>query len=150
VLRRDDGFGVVVAQELEREPLPDGVRVLDVGIGGIHLVHELFDTFDALIVVDALDLGAKPGLVSVVRPAVREPAGVDDLADMHYATPERAFMLANALGVLPANLWIVGCQPLDASSLGDSLTPAVAAAVATAIGEVRRLVAELGIRWDAP
>jgi hydrogenase maturation protease len=114
--------------------------VLDVGIGGIHLVQELLDGVDALVVVDAVDLGREPGTVLVIRPEVREPRGRDDLADMHYATPERALMLANALGVLPETVWLVGCQPLDADRLGDGLSEPVAAAVEPALAEIRRLV----------
>src|SRR4051812_48391777 len=129
VLRRDDGFGVYVAEHLHERGAPDEVRVVDIGIGGIHLVHELLERADALIVIDAVDLGRPPGTVMVVRPEVREPSGRDDLADMHYATPERALMLASALGVLPDRAWIVGCQPEDPDGLGHGLTPTVARAV---------------------
>ena len=150
VLRRDDGFGVYVAQLLAEQRPPPEVRVVDVGIGGIRLVHELLDRVDALVVIDAVDLGRPAGTILVVRPDVREPAGRDDLADMHYATPERAFMLARALGVLPDATWIVGCQPEDADGLGDGLTATLAHAVEPAAAEVRRLATELGARWEAP
>jgi hydrogenase maturation protease len=143
VLRSDDGFGVAVARRLAAEGTPPDVRVLDVGIGGIHLVQELFDPFDALVVVDAVDLGRAPGTVLTIRPEIASPQGPDDLADMHYATPERALMLAGALGVLPKHVWLVGCQPRDADALGDELSPEVAAAVDAAVAEVRRLLAEL-------
>lgn len=149
VLRGDDGFGVEVAQLLQRGAVPDGVRVLDVGIGGIHLVQELHDAVDALVVVDAVELGRAPGALAVIRPTVREPAGPDDLADVHYANPERAFMLAGALGVLPPTTWLLGCQPRDAERLGEGLSPEVAAAVGPAAAEVRRLVSELGVDWAA-
>jgi hydrogenase maturation protease len=66
---------------------------------------------------------------------------------MHYATPERALMLARAVGVLPETVWLVGCQPVDPHSLGEGLSPAVGEAVKSAIGEVRRLVRELGVAW---
>ena len=149
LLRGDDGFGVEVAQLLQRDAAPGGVRVLDVGIGGIHLVQELHDRFDALVVVDAVELGRPPGTLVVIRPTVREPSGPDDLADVHYANPERAFMLAGALGVMPATAWLVGCQPLDAERVGEGLSTEVAAAVEPAAAEVRRLVTELGIDWRA-
>src|SRR5919206_3931879 len=96
-----------------RRPRPE-VEVLDVGIGGIHLVQELLDPVDALVTLDATELGRPAGAVAVVRPDVRDPTGPDDLADMHYATPERALMLARALNVLPERVWIVGCQPENA------------------------------------
>jgi hydrogenase maturation protease len=153
VLRSDDGFGVVVAQRLLQARPPAGVRVLDIGIGGIHLVHELFERARALVVVDAVDLGRAPGTVLVVRPDVKKVAAMapgerrEALADMHYATPERALMLANALDVLPEAVWLVGCQPADPDTLGERLSPAVAAAVDPAIAEVRRLVSDLGVPW---
>jgi hydrogenase maturation protease len=143
VLRSDDGFGVVAAQRLLDEQLPPEVEVLDFGIGGIHLVQELLDPVDALVIIDATDLGRPPGAVAVVRPDVRDPTGPDDLADMHYATPERALMLARALNVLPERVWIVGCQPADAETLGEGLSAAAAAAVEPAVAEIKRLVASV-------
>jgi hydrogenase maturation protease len=101
VLRRDDGFGVVVAQRLLELPLPPEVRVVDVGIGGIHLVQDLLaSSIDALFVLDAVDFGKSPGTVLVVRPEIVDLSALppeqrrDQLADMHWATPERAFVLA--------------------------------------------------------
>ena len=149
VLRGDDGFGVEVAQRLQGEPVPQGVKVIDVGIGGIHLVQELHDPVDGLIVIDAVELGRPPGTLAVIRPTIRKPEGQDDLADVHYANPERALMLAGALGVLPAIRWLVGCQPLDAERVGEGLSAEVAAAVGPAAAEVRRLVAEIGVEWPA-
>ena len=154
VLRGDDGFGVAVLERLLADPPPRGVRAIEVGIGGIHLVQALFEPADALVVVDAVDLGRPPGTVVVVQPDVRDVAALpasqrrDELADMHYATPERAFMFARALAVLPPAVWVVGCQPLDAERVGEGLSPPVAGAVEAAAAEVRRLVSELGLRWD--
>lgn len=66
VLRRDDGFGVEVARRLatcwrqDSAALPDGVNphVIEVGIGGIHLVQELMVGYDALVIVDAVERGS--------------------------------------------------------------------------------------------
>ncbi|MDP8961761.1 MAG: hydrogenase maturation protease [Actinomycetota bacterium] len=154
VLRGDDGFGVAVAQRLLEEPIPNGVEVVEVGIGGIHLVQHLLEKADALVVIDALDLGRPPGTLLVIRPDVPDVADLplfqrrDQLADMHYATPERAFTLARALGVLPASTLVVGCQLSDPDHLGMGLSPEVARAAEVAVGEVRRVVGELGVPWD--
>ncbi|WP_034272061.1 hydrogenase maturation protease [Haloechinothrix halophila] len=153
VLRGDDGFGVVVAERLQAGAVPDQVKVVETGIGGLHLVQELMAGADALVVVDTVDLGREPGTVLVVRPEVTDVGSLplltrnDQLADVHYATPERAFMLASALGVLPEQTWVVGCQPVDANSVARELHPEVAAAVDDAIAEVRTLVRGLGVDW---
>lgn len=149
ILRRDDGFGVVVANRLEKRDLGPDVRVIETGIGGIHLVQELLDPVDALIVIDTVDHGRSPGTVMVIEPEVADVEAMpeleryDFLADMHYAKPERAFMLSKALGVLPETFLLVGCQPLDADELGRGLSPPVQGAVDVAIDEIERIIAEL-------
>jgi hydrogenase maturation protease len=154
VLRADDGFGVAVVRRLADDPVPEGVDVLDVGIGGIHLVQDLLATpADGLVVLDALDLDRPPGTVLVVEPDVLDVAAMDvlerrdHLADMHYATPERALMLAAALGVLPARTLLVGCQPVDAEAVGEGLSAPVSRAVAVAAEEVRTVVSSMGVDW---
>ena len=148
LLRGDDGFGVEVAKALLDRSLPPEVRVVETGIGGIHLVQEMLAPTDALLVIDAVDLGRPPGTVLVVQPEVIDVHTLtpmerfDALADMHYAKPERAFMLAKALGVLPGRFLMVGCQPVDADSLGEGLTPRVAMAVPVAVAEVEHIVAQ--------
>lgn len=157
VLRTDDGFGVEVLQALQEEGLPVGVTGMDVGIGGIHLVqHLLAEPTDALVVLDAVDLPRPPGTVLVVEPDVEDlddlpvMARRDHLADMHYATPDRALMLARAMGVLPPVTRTIGCVPVDADTPGMGLTPTIARAVPVAAAEVRRVARELGLAWPDP
>ncbi|HWH30827.1 MAG TPA: hydrogenase maturation protease [Mycobacteriales bacterium] len=148
VLRGDDGVGPAVAEALRAEPLPPGVRVLEVGIGGIHLVQELMDGVDVLLVVDAVDLGRPAGSVVVQRPDVLDVSTLpvdrrrDELADMHLATPSRALMVALGLGVLPATTLLVGVQSTDTEQPRQGLSPAARRAVPAAVAEVRRLLAE--------
>lgn len=147
VLRADDAFGVEVARRLSGCPLPVGVRVVETGIGGIALVQELSDGWDALIVVDAVDRGRPPGTVMLIEPDVVDVHALswsdrhDLLADMHLATPERVLMLARALGVLPPQVLIIGCQPEDADELRWGLSDSVTVAVDIAVGEILRYLA---------
>jgi hydrogenase maturation protease len=147
-LRSDDGFGPAVAKLLSQEGVPEHVRVLDVGIGGMQMVHELAESHELLVVVDALDLGRAAGTVLVIDPDVgdlmAQPfwARRAELGDAHHTVPDRALRFARAVGVLPARTWLVGCQPDDAEALGLDLSPAVERAVPVAAGEVRRLIAE--------
>ncbi len=151
VLHGDDGFGVEVARHLADRKLPPGVTVAETGIGGIHLVHELMAGYDALIVVDAVDHGRPPGTVLIIEPEVLDVRELpveqrhDLMADMHLATPERALMVARAVGVLPAKTVIVGCQPVEIETLGIGLTTQVTQAVQVAVHEIMRCIAEFAL-----
>lgn len=146
ILRGDDGFGVAVARVLAADPPPAPIEVMEVGIGGIHLVQELLvGGVQVLLVVDAVDVDRPPGTVVTIVPDVQDLTDLPTLdrrellADMHYATPERALMLARELGVLPGTVRLVGCQSLDAERVGEGLSSAVERGVPVAVREVRRL-----------
>ena len=94
VLRGDDGFGVEVVRRLEREQLGDDVHVIDVGIGGIHLAHELLSRYDRAVIVDAMTRGGAPGTLYVLEVTDVEP---ESRIDTHLAMPARAH--APAVGV---------------------------------------------------
>jgi hydrogenase maturation protease len=150
VLRMDDGFGVVVAGALlDRPDLPADVRVVEIGIGGIGLVHELMAGYDALIVIDAVDRGAPPGSLYILEPEVPSVAGLGPeerqavASDLHQLVPSRSLLASAALDVLPPVVRIVGCQPAETEVLDTTLSPAVAAAVPTAVDRVLGLVREL-------
>ena len=142
VMRADDGFGVAVANRLADTALPDGVTVVETGIGGIALVQELQAGYDALIVADVVDRGREPGTVMLIEPEVVDvhtlsPSERHELVtDSHLATPARALMMARALGVLPPHVLMVGCQPLDAESVAQQLSPPVLRAVDVAVAEI--------------
>ena len=93
ILRGDDGFGIRVVEKLaEISKLPAGVEIYEAGIGGIALVQELMNGYDALVVVDAVEKGAKAGTLFVVEPLEGETK-IDkgklheSMVDMHYADP---------------------------------------------------------------
>jgi len=148
-LRADDAFGVVVAHRLMEMELPDGVKVIETGIGGIALVQELQEGYDAMVIIDAVDRGRPPGHVMLI---LLDVPHVDDmewgqrydfLADVHLATPERALIMSKALGVLPDNTLMVGCQPVDAETPGIPMSPEVTAACDVAVREILRHLDEL-------
>lgn len=150
VLRRDDGLGVEVARRLALSAnLPEGIKVIEVGIGGIHLVHELMNGYDALMIVDAMERGSPPGTVHVLEAETPDLATWPEeqrqsfLADTHYATPTKAMILAKALGVLPSTVYLVGCQPSNAEQLGIGLSDAVEQAICDMIQTIQRLYAVL-------
>jgi hydrogenase maturation protease len=138
VLRGDDGFGVEVVRRLgELEPPLPGVDLMEVGTAGIRLAQELLTPYDRLVIVDAMTRGGAPGTVYVS--AVEAVESVAEV-DLHLAVPARALSVAKALGALPREVFIVGCEPAVVDELTTALTPAMQAAVDTALGHVRRLV----------
>lgn len=149
VLHGDDGFGVAVAEALLERDLPTGATVIEVGIGGFHLVQELHAGYEGLVVVDAVDRAAEPGTFFLLRPDVPDlhtlPAHErrELLADMHYTVPSRALLLAKALEILPGpdRVWIAGCQPAAHETLGIGLSRPVRDAVTHAVDAIERLVA---------
>ena len=138
VLRGDDGFGVEVLRRLgERGVASDTVELLDVGTGGIRLAQELMTPYDRLIIIDATTRGGAPGTVySLVVDAVAPTREID----MHTTVPSRALEVAQALGPLPREIFLVGCEPASVDELTTDLSPAVAAAVDDAIRQIEELV----------
>ncbi len=138
VLRGDDGFGVEVIRSLETEvSLGAEVELLEVGTGGIRLAQELLSGYDRLIVVDAMTRGGTPGTVYTLE--VESVAPTKEI-DLHLAIPSRALSVAQALGVLPPQVFLVGCEPGEVDEFGTELTPAVRIAVGAVVDQIRLLI----------
>ena len=135
VLRGDDGFGPAVIERLGE--LPVGVESVETGIGGVALLQELLAGCDGFVLIDAVDRGAVPGTLFELRPEVGEAVHV---ADVHLANPDRVLSIAKTMGVLPARVRIVGCQPAEVDELGQGLSEVVESAVDRAATIVRRIV----------
>lgn len=147
VLRGDDGFGPAVEQRLRGNPgLPPDMDLIETGIGGLAIVHQLMEGYAALIVVDAIDRGQLPGTVFVLEPEVSEPVALDmadwreRFSNLHLAEPSRVFLLARALGILPPVVLVVGCQPLSSDEFSEVLSAPVQRAVDVACERVLQLV----------
>lgn len=149
VLRGDDGFGIRVIESLaESYELPAAVVLYEAGIGGVGLVQELMNGFDALILVDAIEKGAIPGtLFTVVPQAEEEKTDAvrlhESMVDMHYADPAKVLLLARALNVCPPTVYLVGCQPEYVEDAVEGLRPSVQRAVPLAVAEILSLLQEL-------
>jgi hydrogenase maturation protease len=77
----DDGFGVEVAGRLADADLPDGVKVVDYGIRGMHLAYDLANGYDTAILVDATPRGGAPGTIYVIEPDLSSGAADDSATD---------------------------------------------------------------------
>lgn len=137
-LRGDDAFGVDVIHRLaEHGVARPGIDLMEVGTGGIRLAQELLTPCDRLIVVDAMTRGGPPGSLYVLE--------VDDVEsapqiDMHLAIPSRALAAAKALGVLPASVILIGCEPLQVDDLLTELSAPVSRAVDDAVARIEEIL----------
>ena len=138
VLRGDDGFGVEVVRRLaERGVASASVQLLDVGTGGIRLAQELQSPCDRLIILDSATRGGAPGSVyTLIVDGVRPTREID----LHTAVPSRALEVAQAMGRLPAEIYLVGCEPQVVDAWTMELSPVVRQAVDRAILEVEKLL----------
>jgi hydrogenase maturation protease len=154
-LRQDDGFGIAVVRRFFEDGVPEGVQVYESGIGGIGLVQELMDGYEALVIVDAADRGEEPGTVYLLEVEVpdleefTQESRQEFLADTHYAVPSKALILARALKVLPPRVYILGCQPKE-HELGMGLSEPVERGVVEAIQRLRELTSRLVRELVAP
>lgn len=146
----DDGFGVEVVNRLAGEPQPDGVKVEDFGIRGLHLAYELLEGYDSTILIDASPRGGAPGDLYVVE------IGADDLPpvptsdqlveqgavlDAHGMDPAQVLGLLEMLGGTPGRMLVLGCEPaVIEERMG--LSEQVAGSLDTAVVELRRLIGE--------
>ena len=135
VLQGDDGFGVELAWRLAKRKLPDGVKVIETGIGGMSIVQELRLGYDAVLLLDAHQSGGAPGTVRLLEPTLPDLSGLDAhalrdyFADTHYATPMRALSLLERLGHLPRRVAVIGCEPTIVEEMRIGLSAPVAAAL---------------------
>lgn len=141
VLKQDDAFGIEFVKEFQKKISATGsIKILEVGIGGIHLVQELHAIYDILVLVDAVEWGEKAGHLYF-----REMEKVSDieempvfekrafLADMHYTNPIRALMLAKALNVIPPKVYILGCEALEHNDFAIGMSTVVKEAIPKAV-----------------
>jgi hydrogenase maturation protease len=109
----DDGFGCAVARELlAKTNIPAGTNVVDYGIRGLDLAYALLDPYKTVIFVDAISRGATPGTIHLLQP-VAPDTNEDTSLDPHSMDPVHLLAMARSLGEIHAEIFIVGCEPLD-------------------------------------
>lgn len=146
-LRQDDAFGVLLAQKLKEESsFPPSVVVMEIGSAGIHLVQQLFDKYDVLILLDIVKWGGAAGTIHFKEVEVKDIAHLptdeknEFLADMHYINPLKALMMAKAINVLPKQVLFLGCESEEHEEIGIGVSIAVEAAMPIAFKKVTQWI----------
>jgi len=150
----DDGFGVEVAQRLEKITFPAGVRITDFGIRGFDLAYALMEGYETTILIDAYPGDVNPGTVSLIEPdlaSLHSPNPQGAFADAHSMNPVSVLRMAAGMGAQLHRVLLVGCVP---ATLGPEegqmgLSEPVSAAIDGAVQLVEDLVARV-LRGEWP
>ncbi len=137
----DDGFGCEVARRLLAggQAFPDGVKVEDFGIRGLHLALEIANGYDLVILIDTVNQGDAPGTITVLDVDTTSSGG--GVPDAHDMNPQNVLDLLVDLGGSLDRLLVVGCEPYSLDeNLG--LSSALEAVVDQAVLVVQELIEE--------
>jgi hydrogenase maturation protease len=124
----DDAAGCTVYDRLAARSAPPWLRLELLGVGGLALL-DLLRGEEALVTVDAVQLGAPPGTVHVLPWRALPPAGA--------AVTSHGIGLREAIEVgrrlfperMPHLAWLVGIEGRSFDTVGEGCTPEVAAAL---------------------
>ncbi len=122
----DDGIGVHAIQRLQQDArVPVGVVLMDGGTQGMSLIPHI-SGFERLLVVDAIDVGEKPGtLIRLEGAAVENLPGKPSVHQLGFADLMIAMKL---LGEPPKEVIVIGVQPQSTDWTAE-LTPPVSASL---------------------
>jgi hydrogenase maturation protease len=138
LLMGDEGVGVHAIRALERERLPIGVKIVDGGTGGFHLLSCLGE-YPSVIVIDATMDGSEPGTVSVIKP--RFLSDYPRSFGAHDIGLRDLIESAALLGPLPV-IHLITVSINDIRSVTTELTPAVRRALVRVVQSVQRILRE--------
>ena len=134
----DDGAGQALLAELQREPWPADVEFLDGGTQGLALLGRIAGR-RALIVLDAVALGADPGAVHILNDW-KQPGSRG--ATSHESNVAELLQTALLLGDCPERVVVIGIEPARVAT-GIGLSDAVARSIPSAVAAARTAIQKL-------
>ena len=149
ILYTDEGVGVrAVKRLLETYDFSDNVTLLDGGNLGMRLMGPLMDA-DTCIVLDAVLGGDVPGTVyRLTGEDLRKSLAFKD--SMHQSDLVDTLISCELAGNRPETV-VIGMEPLDFTTMGVELSPAIAARVPAMLDiALRELAAAGGLATPKP
>ncbi|MFW6056406.1 MAG: hydrogenase maturation protease [Chloroflexota bacterium] len=135
----DDGIGPRLVSELEGT-VP-GVDLIDMGTGGMQLVHVLAQ-YDAVIIIDSADIGLSPGEARLFSPG--EVVSLKEVRaySLHDWDIMRSIEISRELGEAPERSLIFAVQPAF-TQMGEILSPEVEQGIPAYIEQLRKSLTSL-------
>jgi hydrogenase maturation protease len=139
----DDGLGPALIEQLMQEDQrwKDRTEFLDGGTQGLALLGHLSGR-EAVIIVDALSMGAPPGTTRILNVSEVFQMGVNRANTSHEGNAGELLAVAKVLDELPDRVFVVGIEPQSIET-GYGLSEAARNALPTVANQVRELLAEL-------
>lgn len=138
--RGDDAVGLVIARRLCANPL-DGVTIVPTTGDGTALLA-LWQATDAVVLVDAVCAGARPGTLHRFEVGTQLLPAMFSRVSTHAFGVAEAIELARVLHQLPSLLVIYGVEGAS-FEIGADLSAQVAAAVPQVVAQVRQEILAL-------
>jgi hydrogenase maturation protease len=138
-LLRDDGVGLHVVAALRERNLPGGTDCAEDTHGGLRLMERMIG-YDRVVVVDALLGGAAPGTILQLPINGRPTRHSASTHDVDLATALAVGRTSGARLPEDGAIDLVGIEVVDVETFGETMTPAVAAAVPRAVETVLALL----------
>ena len=123
----DDGIGNAVLSALKQIPKMKEIELIDGATDALGLIDH-FEGTEHIIIVDAAQMGEKPGTVKVFsREEVKLKIKMDHLS-VHGISLAETFDIAHAVDSLPEKITIIGIEPKNigiSETLSDVVTKSI-------------------------
>lgn len=112
ILRKDDGVGVHVIKELEKQLDNSFVELVDGGTSTLDMLGYFLD-YEKVVVIDCLRAGYKPGTIYKIKPEEIKDYNKENLS-IHDVQILDVVKIANMFGKYP-QVMIFGVEPKEIS-----------------------------------
>jgi hydrogenase maturation protease len=107
---KDERLGVHVVNTIkEGYDCPPELEIIDGGTLGLELLP-LFEKFDRVVIVDAVNFGREPGYIGVLEDD-QIPAVIFSKLSVHQIGLADLISVAKLKGVMPSKICVIGMQP---------------------------------------
>lgn len=135
----DDGIGPRLISELQGSDL--GVDLIDMGTGGMQLVHVLAG-YGSVIIIDSADMNLSPGESRVFSPEEVVSLKETRAYSLHDWDLMRSIDISRELGEAPERILILAVQP-GSLDMREGLSPEVEKGIPGYIEELRTALGSL-------
>jgi hydrogenase maturation protease len=135
-MMKDDGIGPFLISRLkELEGFPSDIDLIDEGVGGMRIIHDI-EGYDRILIIDAADFGGGPGEYKLFRPEDVETVKKISGRSLHEMDLIKTLELAKLMGTAPSNIQIMAIQP-EIVEMGEGISDSLMVGVKQYIQIIR-------------